>query len=126
MLYSNYEDSNFNPKDSFTSDQQQILSSIGQVTYTKTREALPVEKLLEMARDADIIGCDPDPLGGFEKAKEKLSKIVSSLPDLKGICLSTTSFGWVDLGLCKKKIFPLVMSLAIQRNLLLNKQLLSY
>jgi len=96
----------FNPKDSFTSEQQNQLSSLGQVTYTKTREALPIEKLLEMAKGADIIGCDPDPLGGFEKAKEKLSKIIESLPKLKGICLSTTSFGWVDLDLCKKRKIP--------------------
>jgi len=96
----------FNPKDSFTSKQQKQLSSFGQVTYTKTRKALPMKKLLEMAKGADIIGCDPDPLGGFEKAKEKLSKIVDSLPNLKGICLSTTSFGWVDLGLCKKRNIP--------------------
>lgn len=93
----------FNPKDSFTSDQQKQLSSLGEVTYTKTREALPMEKLLEMAKGADIVGCDPDPLGGFEKAKEKLSKIIESLPNLKGVCLSTTSFGWVDLDLCKKR-----------------------
>ncbi len=59
-----------------------------------------------MAKGADIIGCDPDPLGGFEKAKEKLSKIIESLPNLKGICLSTTSFGWVDLDLCKSKNIP--------------------
>lgn len=96
----------FNPKDSFTSDQQKTLSSLGQVTYTKTRKALPIERLLEMARGADIVGCDPDPLGGFEKAKEKLTKITESLPDLKGICLSTTSFGWVDLELCKKRKIP--------------------
>lgn len=96
----------FNPQDSFTPDQQKQLSSLGQTTYTKTREALPMEKLLEMARGADIVGCDPDPLGGFEKAKEKLSKIIESLPNLKGICLSTTSFGWVDLELCKKRKVP--------------------
>lgn len=96
----------FNPKDSFTSGQQKQLSSLGQVTYTKTREALPIEKLLEMAKGADIVGCDPDPLGGFEKAKEKLSKIIESLPNLKGVCLSSTSFGWVDLDLCKKRKIP--------------------
>lgn len=96
----------FNPQDSFTPDQQKQLSSLAQVTYTKTREALPVEKLLEMAKGADIVGCDPDPLGGFEKAKEKLSKIIDSLPKLKGVCLSTTSFGWVDLDLCKKRKIP--------------------
>lgn len=96
----------FNPKDSFSSEQQKQLSSLGQVTYTKTREALPIEKLLEMAKGADIVGCDPDPLGGFEKAKEKLTKIIESLPNLKGVCLSTTSFGWVDLDLCKKRKIP--------------------
>src|SRR3989344_5678364 len=96
----------FNPKDSFTSEQQKQLSSLGQVTYTKTREALPMEKLMEMAKGADIVGCDPDPLGGFEKAKEKLSKIIESLPNLKGVCLSSTSFGWIDLDLCKKRKIP--------------------
>ena len=93
----------FNPKDSFTSEQQKQLSSFGQVLYTKTRKALPMEKLLEMAKGAEIVGVDPDPLGGFEKAKEKLTKIMESLPNLKGVCLSTTSFGWVDLGYAKKR-----------------------
>lgn len=96
----------FNPKDSFTSEQQKQLSSLGTVTYTKTREALAMEELLVMAKGADIVGCDPDPLGGFEKAKDKLSKIIESLPNLKGVCLSTTSFGWVDLELCKKLKVP--------------------
>lgn len=96
----------FNPKDSFTSDQQKRLLSLGEVAYTKTREALPMSELLVMANGADIIGCDPDPLGGFEKAKDKLSKIIESLSNLKGVCLSTTSFGWVDLELCKKRGVP--------------------
>jgi len=96
----------FNPQDSFTSDQQKQLSNFGEVLYTKTRGTLPIEKLLEMAKDADIVGCDPDPLGGFEKAKDKLTQIIKSLPNLKGICLSTTSFGWVDLELCKKHKIP--------------------
>jgi lactate dehydrogenase-like 2-hydroxyacid dehydrogenase len=93
----------FNQEADFSPEQKKQLSLLGQVTYTKTREALPIEKLLEMAKGADIVGCDPDPLGGFEKAKEKLTKIIESLPNLKGICLSTTSFGWVDLELCKKR-----------------------
>lgn len=96
----------FNPKDSFTSEQQKQLFSLGTVTYTKTREALSIRELLVMAKGVDIVGCDPDPLGGFEKAKDKLSKIIESLPNLKGICLSTTSFGWVDLELCKKRGVP--------------------
>ncbi|MEK7113116.1 MAG: 2-hydroxyacid dehydrogenase [Patescibacteria group bacterium] len=96
----------FNPKDSFTPQQQKQLSSFGEVLYTKTREALPIEKLLEMAKGAEIVGVDPDPLGGFEKAKEKLTKIMESLPNLKGVCLSTTSFGWVDLEYAKKRKIP--------------------
>lgn len=96
----------FNPKDSFTSEQQRQLSSFGQVLYTKTREELPLLQLLEMARGAEIVGVGPDPLGGFEKAKEKLSKIMESLPSLKGVCLSTTSFGWIDLEYAKSRKIP--------------------
>ncbi len=93
----------FNPKDSFTFEQQKQLSSLGEVVYTKTRDELPVDKLLEMAKGAEIVGVDPDPLGGFEKSKEKLTKVMESLPNLKGVCLSTTSFGWVDLDYAKKR-----------------------
>lgn len=96
----------FNPKSSFTSEQQKQLSSFGEVVYAKTREELLVPELLEMAKGAEIVGVDPDPLGGFEKAKEKLTKIMESLPNLKGVCLSTTSFGWVDLDYCKKRKIP--------------------
>ena len=96
----------FNPKDSFTLEQQKQLSSLGEIVYTKTREALPIEKLLEIAKGAEIVGVDPDPLGGFEKAKEKLTKVMESLPSLKGICLSTTSFGWVDLEYSRKRKIP--------------------
>jgi lactate dehydrogenase-like 2-hydroxyacid dehydrogenase len=93
----------FNPKDDFSSKLQNQLSTLGTVTYTKDRSPLPLPKLLEMASGADIICCDPDPLGGFEKAKDVLTKVMDSVPDLKGICLSTTSFGWVDLDYCKKR-----------------------
>ncbi|KKT66863.1 MAG: hypothetical protein UX25_C0039G0002 [Candidatus Woesebacteria bacterium GW2011_GWC2_45_9] len=96
----------FNPKDSFTPEQQKQLASLAEILYTKTREALPTEKLLEMAKGAEIVGVDPDPLGGFEKAKEKLTKVMESLPSLKGVCLSTTSFGWVDLEYAKKREIP--------------------
>src|SRR3989344_7815408 len=92
----------FNPQSDFSKSQQKQLSSLGEVVYTKNREELSLDKLLKRAGGA-IIGVDPDPLGGFEKAKEKLTKVMESLPSLKGICLSTTSFGWVDLDYCKKR-----------------------
>lgn len=31
---------------------------------------------------------------------------MESLPNLKGVCLSTTSFGWIDLDYCKKRHLP--------------------
>ncbi|HET7099060.1 MAG TPA: 2-hydroxyacid dehydrogenase [Patescibacteria group bacterium] len=93
----------FNPRTGFTPDQQKQLSSFGNVSYTKDRKELPISKLLEMAKNAEIIGVDPDPLGGFEKAKDKLTQIIKSSQNLKGICLSTTSFGWVDLELCGER-----------------------
>jgi lactate dehydrogenase-like 2-hydroxyacid dehydrogenase len=96
----------FNSKDDFPKELQKKLSDLGTVTYTKNRETLPLPKILEMAKGADIIACDPDPLGGFEKGKEVLTKIMESLPNLKGVCLSTTSFGWVDLEYAKKRKLP--------------------
>lgn len=93
----------FNPRSGFSPEQQEQISSLDQAIFTKTRQELPMEKLLEMAKGAEIVGVDPDPLGGFEKAKEKLTKIMESLPNLKGVCLSTTSFGWIDLDYCKKR-----------------------
>lgn len=96
----------FNPKDDFSKELQKKLASVGQVTYVSDRKELPLNKLLDLAKGADIIACDPDPLGGFEKGKEVLTKIMESLPNLKGVCLSTTSFGWVDLGYAKKRKLP--------------------
>jgi len=96
----------FNPKDRFTSEQQKQLLSLGSVIYTKTSEELPLPKLLETAKGADIVACDVDLFGGFEKAKPRLMKVIEQLPGLKGVCLSTTSFGWVDLDYCKKRKLP--------------------
>ncbi len=93
----------FSPKDHFTSDQQKQLASFGTVIYSKTEDELPMAKLLEMSEGAEVIGVGPSSLGGFEKAKEKLTKIMESLPNLKAVCLSTTSFGWVDLEYAKKR-----------------------
>lgn len=96
----------FNPKDDFTSEQQKQLSALGTVVYAKDRKTLTLQKLTEMANGADIIACDPDPLGGFEKAKDILTKVMESVAGLKGVCLSTTSFGWIDLEYCKERKLP--------------------
>lgn len=83
--------------------QQKILSSLGQVAYIEKQGELSIEELLKISESAEIIAPDPDAFGGFEKAKPILTKIMESLPNLKNVCLSTTSFGWVDLDYCKKR-----------------------
>ena len=85
------------PKSEFKLAQQRAIGKLGQVTYTQNRQSLPISQLLSMAKGADIIAPDPDPFGGFEKAEPQLTKVMDSLPNLKGVCLSTTSFGWIDL-----------------------------
>jgi len=42
-------------------------------------------------------------LGGFEKARARSTLVMDACPNLKGIALATTSFGWVDLEYCKKR-----------------------
>jgi phosphoglycerate dehydrogenase-like enzyme len=90
----------------FTPEQQKKLANLGQVVYVEDKKELSLEKLLALAAGADIIVPDPDPFGGFEKVKPVLMKVIESLPNLKGVCLSTTSFGWVDLDYCKKRNLP--------------------
>lgn len=87
----------------FTSEQQKKLADLGQNVYVKDKRELSFDEILKMAQGSDIIVPDPDPFGGFEKAKPVLMKLIESLPNLKGVCLSTTSFGWIDLDYCKKR-----------------------
>lgn len=96
----------FNPKGDFKPEQLEKLSSLGTISYVKDRKALALTELIGMAKNVDIIACDPDPFGGFEKGKEVLTKVMEKCPNLKGVCLSTTSYGWIDLDYCKKRKLP--------------------
>jgi len=87
----------------FTPEQQKKLTDLGQVVYVEDKKELSLEEILKFTERSNIIVPDPTPFGGFEKAKPILMKLIESLPSLKGICLSTTSFGWVDLDYCKKR-----------------------
>jgi lactate dehydrogenase-like 2-hydroxyacid dehydrogenase len=93
----------YSPKTHFSPAQQKRLSSVGDVSYVKSEGELPIVKLIGMAKGVDVIGSGPNIFGGFEKAKDRLSKVIESTPTLKGVCLCTTSFGWIDLDLCKKR-----------------------
>lgn len=87
----------------FTKNQLSTLSLLGEVVFTSADGEVQIDELLKLTSGADILAPDPTNLGGFEKAKPVLTKIMESLPNLKGLCLSTTYFGWVDLAYCKKR-----------------------
>lgn len=93
----------FCPRSEFSKENQERIASFGEVVYTEQRKEYPLEELKKIASGADIIAIDPDNFGGFEKAKAVVTQVVETLPNLKGIALATTSFGWVDLEYCKKR-----------------------
>jgi len=93
----------FSPAADFTKEQQEQLAQAGTVTYSESPMEHPPEYFINLAKDADVIGIDPDNVGGFEGANEKVTAILEGLPKLKGVALSTTSFGWIDREYCRKR-----------------------
>jgi len=94
------------PKDTFTDSQINSLNKSGEIVFSNLNTEMPVANLIKIAKGSEIIAVDPDNFGGFEKAKERLTKLMESLPKLKGVALATTSFGWIDLDYCKKRKIP--------------------
>src|SRR6266851_835260 len=93
----------FNPKSDFTAVQQEQLSKFGEVVYIDPPMEHPLDELVKFAEGAEILAVDPDNFGGFETARERLTQLIETLPNLKGLALDTTSYGWVDLEYCKKR-----------------------
>ena len=93
----------FLPQSDFTLSQQEQLSSTGEVVYLDGPIEHPLDELIKIADGADVLGIDPDNFGGFETTKEKVTQLLETLPDLKGLALDTTSYGWIDLDYCKKR-----------------------
>ena len=92
-------------KSDFSEEQQKQLLELGEVVYMESTEECPIEELIEWAAGAEVLAVDPTTnLGGYEKAQDgRLTKLMESLPDLKGVALGTTSFGWIDLEYCRKR-----------------------
>lgn len=98
----------FLPKTAFTEGQVGKLQKLGDVQFTKDSKAMTLDECISFARNSDILGFDPDNFGGFEKARELTTPVMKACPNLKGVALATTSFGWVDLAYCKKREIPVV------------------
>ncbi|MFH0791945.1 MAG: 2-hydroxyacid dehydrogenase [bacterium] len=95
----------FVSRSDFSEEQQKALSTAGETHYVEETGELTLEELIKTAAagGAEVIAPDPDAFGGFEKAKPLLTGVMESLPNLKSVCLSTTSFGWIDMDYCKKR-----------------------
>ncbi len=94
------------PKQELSQQQQKTLFQLGSTIYAASRKEITVEEIIKLVNDSEIIAIDPDLFGGFEKARERVTKVAESLPKLKGLALSTTSYGWIDLEYFKKREIP--------------------
>ena len=85
------------PRSEFTSAQTRSLAKLGKVVYTDSRRPYPMPELIKVCANSDVLGFDPDNIGGFEVSHDRLIELVNTLPKLKGIALSTTAYGYIDL-----------------------------
>lgn len=93
----------FSPKSDFSSLQLMQLSKAGTVTFSDPPMDHTQTYFAQLAKDADVIGLDPDNVGGFEGASKKVTALLEQLPNVKSIALSTTSFGWIDRDYCRSR-----------------------
>jgi D-3-phosphoglycerate dehydrogenase len=91
------------PKAEFTKSQQKRLAQLGETVYTASRDEYPMDKLIQMSKDANILSFDPANVGGWEVASERLMCLMEAIPNLIGLALGTTAFGHVDLNYCKNR-----------------------
>lgn len=83
-------------KNSFTEKQIQKLSKWGELIFLENTFDLDKAPYFEND-DEKILIVDPD-WYDWNITKDHLSKI----KNLKGVCLSTTAFDWIDLNYCKE------------------------
>ena len=87
-------------KTSLLDKQVEMLESLGDVIYME--ELFTLDDALYLSDDDEkILAIDPD-FYNWNLTNEHIDKI----KNLKGICLDTTSFSWVDLDYCAKKGIP--------------------
>lgn len=96
----------FSPPEEFSKEQQEKLNTLGTVNFVPERKEYNMAELVEMCKDADILGFDPDPVGGFEKSHEKLTELAQNMPKLKGVALGTTAFEYVNKTYFKGRNIP--------------------
>lgn len=65
-----------------------------------------LRQLKSLEGNGDILAIDPDAFGGFEKAKNRVTQLAETLTNLRGVALTTTSYGWINREYFKKRKIP--------------------
>jgi lactate dehydrogenase-like 2-hydroxyacid dehydrogenase len=84
-----------------TPAMKQKLQSVGDVVYIDAIK--PLKDISELTTDKGekIVAIDPDSCGWSVKAED-----IDAIPNIKAICLQTTSFAWIDSEFAKNKNIP--------------------
>ena len=86
----------------FTSDLKEKLSTLSDLVYVKEiQDFNNIPGLMNNTGDK-IIGIDPD------FCNWKVPNDIIDIPNLKAICLQTTSFSWIDTEYAKTKSVPIM------------------
>lgn len=89
--------------DTQMADHVDTLKAVGNVVLVKDKK--PFEEITELYEGDEprVIAVDPD------YCEWKLpNDVIDKIPNLKAICLQTTSFSWVDIDHCRQKNIPVV------------------
>lgn len=91
------------PQSEFSEELQRRLARLGEITYTDSKREYPLDELIKLAKKADILGFDPDCVGGVEKAQSRLQTLLESMPNLKGLALNTSGYDYINKEYLKKR-----------------------
>lgn len=91
------------PKSEFSEELQRRLARLGEITYTDSKREYPLDELIKLVKKAEILGFDPDCVGGVEKAPSRLQTLLESMPNVKGLALNTSGYDYINEEYLKKR-----------------------
>ncbi|MDO8556374.1 MAG: NAD(P)-dependent oxidoreductase [Nanoarchaeota archaeon] len=86
----------------FTKDMLTRLKKVGNLIIKKKIQPIEEIKKLFIGNQERILAIDPD----FCNWKIK-NEVIEKIPNLKAICLQTTSFSWIEKESANKKLIPI-------------------
>lgn len=84
------------PKEEFSDQLQDTLSRLGDITYIDGLQEHPLEELIPLVKQADILAFDPDCVGGINKALPRLQTLLEAIPNIKGLALNTSGYDYIN------------------------------